>query len=458
MKILNQNQSTPIKKASDSEELESIKNNILDNCKKYFQLKWSNVVNSGIDIIPASSKYLTHEDLEALVSSSMDLWLTSGPFTKKLEEKISKQFSDSYAKLTVSGSAANLLAFSALTSSKLGDKKIKPGDEVITVAAGFPTTVFPILQNNCIPVFLDINLDNYNINCDDLKRALTEKTKAVMIAHTMGNPFDCEKIKNFCDLHNLYLIEDCCDALGSTFKNKHVGTFGDFATLSFYPAHHITTGEGGAVITKKKSFLRLIESFRDWGRDCWCETGYNNTCGKRFGQKQGELPHGYDHKFIYSHIGYNLKITDMQAALGCSQFDKLDFFIEKRKENFNILKKFLIEWGAEKFFILPKATENSEPSWFGFLLTIKNQNLIKRSDLISWLESNKILTRLLFAGNLTKQPAFKEIQYIKVGNLENTDKVMNDSFWVGIYPALTFENMKYISETIKNFIKKDELI
>ena len=436
-------------------ELKKIRSEILSLCDHYMNIREKPTYEPGVDIIPASSKILDSSDLKALVDSSLDLWLTSGRYAEEFSDQIAKKFNLKKAILTVSGSSANLLAFSALTSPKLGNKRIKKGDEVITVAAGFPTTVFPIIQNNCVPVFVDINLNNYNIDTNQLQKALTKKTKAIMIAHTMGNPFDLEKVSNFCKKNGLYLIEDCCDAFGAEFKGKHVGTFGDLATMSFYPAHHITAGEGGAVVGNNLRLLRLVESFRDWGRDCYCHTGMNNTCGKRFNWRLGKLPYGYDHKFIYSHIGYNMKMTDMQAAIGFSQIKKLNTFIKLRRRNFEIFTKILKEKKLDQHFILPKKTKNSEPSWFGYMLTIKNN--LDRKKIIEHLEKNKILTRLLFAGNLTRQPAFEDVKYRVSGSLKVTDRVMKNSFWLGIWPALDAKHFKYMSkildEAVRNQIK-----
>jgi CDP-6-deoxy-D-xylo-4-hexulose-3-dehydrase len=434
-----------------NEKVEKIRLKILELCDDYMSARGKPSYNPGVDIIPASSKVLDTSDLKALINSSLDLWLTTGRFAEEFEKELAKKFTLRKALLTVSGSSANLLAFAALTSPKLGEKRLKKGDEVITVAAGFPTTVFPIIQNGCVPVFLDISLENYNIDTNFLEKALTKKTKAVMIAHTMGNPFDLEKISNFCKKNELYLIEDCCDAFGAKFDGKHVGTYGDLATISFYPAHHITAGEGGAVLGNNIKLLKIVESFRDWGRDCYCHTGMNNTCGKRFEWQLGKLPYGYDHKFIYSHIGYNMKMTDMQAALGLSQLKKLDRFIQLRRKNFDILTQVLKENKLDNYFLLPKKTKNSDPSWFGYMLTIKDKK-IKRKIIVDHLEKNKILTRLLFAGNLTRQPAFNEVEYRIVGNLINTDIVMESSFWLGIWPALNIKHFKYMSKILKEAV------
>jgi CDP-4-dehydro-6-deoxyglucose reductase, E1 len=350
-----------------------------------------------------------------------------------------------------SGSSANLVALSALTSPKLGHRRLKPGDEVITVAAGFPTTVNPILQNRLVPVFLDVTLPTYEVDASQLEAARSEKTKAVMIAHTLGNVFDLDAVTEFTRKHNLWLVEDCCDALGSTYRGRKVGTFGDIATVSFYPAHHITMGEGGAVLTDKPALQVLIESFRDWGRDCWCEPGKDNTCGKRFDWQLGALPCGYDHKYTYSHIGYNLKATDMQAALGVSQIAKLPHFIARRKENFAYLRTALAS--LEEFLILPEATPLSDPSWFGFPIGVREEAPIKRDELTRALEANKIGTRLLFAGNLVRQPAYEGCEYRVIGDLPNTNFVMNSVFWIGVYPGLTKPMLDFIAQTMVAFVR-----
>ena len=413
----------------------------------------------GHSYIPPTGKVLDEDDCENLIQSSLDMWLTSGRFASKFERSLAKKFGKNISKLTVSGSAANLLAFSTLTSWKLGDKKIKPGDEVITVAAGFPTTVAPILQNGCIPVFVDIDITTHNVNVDLLKKAITKKTKAIMIAHSLGNPFDVVSTKKLCEENNLFLIEDCCDAFGSTVttedgKIKNVGNFADLATLSFYPAHHITMGEGGAVLMNSPMLGRICESFRDWGRDCFCKPGESNTCGKRFDWDLGDLPFGYDHKYTYSHIGYNLKVSDMQAAVGLSQLQKLDKFIEKRRYNFQGLTKRIKSLKLDKYFILPQATKGSNPSWFGFLLTIKDSSKLDRNLLTRKLEEKKVGTRLLFGGNLTKQPAFKDQKFRIFGSLINTDKVMNDSFWIGLWPGLDDEHLDYMVNSLENVVNE----
>lgn len=396
-----------------------------------------------------------------LFDSTLDFWLTAGQFTREFEDKLARYLNIKYCSFVNSGSSANLLAFMAFTSQKLGEKRIKKGDEIITVAASFPTTVAPIIQYGAIPVFVDINLPTYNINCSVLEEALSPKTKAVVLAHTMGNPFDVEKVKAFCEKNNLWLIEDNCDSLGAKYfyrgKWQFTGTFGDIATSSFYPPHHITTGEGGAVYTNNPELIKIVNSLRDWGRDCWCPSGKDNTCGKRFKWKLGKLPYGYDHKYIYSHFGYNLKATDMQAAIGVAQLDKLPEFIEKRNKNWLLLKEGLKE--LEDIFILPEATPNSQPSWFGFLLTLRDGKRFSRDKIVQYLEKHGIQTRMLFAGNIVKHPCFDEMRktgqgYRIVGELKWTDKTMKDTFWVGVYPKITEEMVNYIIEKIKEAIKK----
>jgi CDP-6-deoxy-D-xylo-4-hexulose-3-dehydrase len=384
------------------------------------------------------------------VDSALDGWFTTGRWAKDFERKLAKFFGVRSASLVNSGSSANLVALSALTSPKLGDRQLKPGDEVITVAAGFPTTVNPIFQNRLVPVFIDVTLPTYEIDVTKLEEAKSDRTKAVMIAHTLGNVFNLEAISAFCKKYNLWLIEDCCDALGSTYKGQKVGTFGDIATVSFYPAHHITMGEGGAVLTDKPALQVLIDSFRDWGRDCWCEPGVDNTCGKRFDWQLGTLPCGYDHKYTYSHVGYNLKATDMQAALGVSQIEKLPAFIARRKENFAYLKAALKP--LEEYLVLPVAGEHSDPSWFGFPIAVKPEAPFTRDQLTRELDNKKIGTRLVFAGNLLRQPAYEGWEYRVVGELTNTDYVMNQVFWIGVYPGLTTEMLDYIVKTMVEFV------
>jgi CDP-6-deoxy-D-xylo-4-hexulose-3-dehydrase len=389
-----------------------------------------------------------------LVDSGLDFWLTTGRFADEFEKSFAKFFGRRHAHLVNSGSSANLLALSCLTSPKLDERPrkwggraaLKPGDEVITVAAGFPTTLNPIIQNRLVPVFVDITVPTYNIDVSRLENALSERTAAVMVAHTLGNPFDLDAVTAFAQRHHLWLIEDCCDAVGSTYKGRNVGTFGDLATVSFYPAHHMTMGEGGAVIEDRGLLKMLVDSYRDWGRDCWCDPGKSNTCGKRFGWEQGELPHGYDHKYTYSHIGYNLKVTDMQAAVGLAQLDKVESFIAARRRNFALLYERLVD--MEQFLILPQATEGADPSWFGFPMAVREDAPFTRAQAINHLESRRISTRLLFGGNLIRQPAYLGIEHRVVGGLTNTDFVMNNVFWIGVYPGLTLPMIDYMAETI----------
>ena len=405
----------------------------------------------GESVVPVSGKVLYPDDYAALVDASLDGWLTAGRFHDLFERALSKYVGARSALFVNSGSSANLVALSALTSPKLGKKRLMQGDEVITVAAGFPTTVNPIIQNGLKPVVVDIELGTYDAITDQLREAIGPKTKAIMMAHTLGNPFDLDVVRQLCKEHDLWLIEDACDSLGSTYDGQKTGSFGDTATLSFYPAHHITTGEGGAVFIKSPLVRKQVESFRDWGRDCYCATGQDNTCQKRFDWQLGELPVGYDHKYIYSHIGYNLKATDMQAALGLSQLNKIDLFTEARKRNFNYL---LDKLKDAEGLIMPRATPKSDPSWFGFPITIQPDSSIKRAGLLKFLDSRKIASRLLFAGNLLKQPAYRDIDFRVVSNLQNTDTVMNNTFWVGVYPGLTFEMLDFVAESILEYIEK----
>jgi CDP-6-deoxy-D-xylo-4-hexulose-3-dehydrase len=406
----------------------------------------------GTSTIPPSGKVIGAGELENMVEAVLDGWLTTGRFNEAFENRLAQYLGVKHVLTTNSGSSANLLAFSALTSEKLGERAIKPGDEIITVAAGFPTTVNPILQFGAVPVFVDVCIPTYNIDVTLLEQAVTPKTKAIMLAHTLGNPIDIDAIKAIAEKYNLWIIEDCCDALGSKYKDTLVGTFGDIATLSFYPAHHITMGEGGAVFTNNGKLKLIIESFRDWGRDCFCEPGKDDTCGKRFCWKLGDLPQGYDHKYIYSNLGYNLKITDIQAACALAQMDRLEGFITKRKENFEYLKSKLRS--CEEFLILPEATADSEPSWFGFPITLNENSPFKRIDLVTYLEQHNIGTRLLFAGNLVRQPYFKNREYRVAGELINTDIIMNNTFWLGIYPAIDTEMIDYMVKTMNNFINQ----
>ncbi|MEG0998404.1 MAG: lipopolysaccharide biosynthesis protein RfbH [Clostridiales bacterium] len=405
------------------------------------------------DRISYAARVYDHDEMVNLVDSSLEFWLTSGRYTDLFEKEFAKYLNVSFCSLVNSGSSANLLAFMALTSPLLEDRAIKPGDEVITVAAGFPTTVTPILQYGAVPVFVDVTIPQYNIDPSQLEIALSPKTKAVMIAHTLGNPFNLDKVKAFCDKHNLWLVEDNCDALGSQYtingEEKFTGTIGDIGTSSFYPPHHMTMGEGGAVYTNNPKLNKIIRSFRDWGRDCGCPSGKDNLCGHRFDQQYGELPLGYDHKYVYSHFGYNLKATDMQAAVGCAQLKKFPKFVEKRRENFNRLKAALEP--ISHSVILPEPCENSNPSWFGFLITCKNG--VDRNSVVQYIEKNGVQTRMLFAGNIIKHPCFNEMRenhsgYRVIGNLENTDCIMNDTFWVGVYPGMTKAMIDYMAKII----------
>lgn len=434
-----------------TDQATQLRQQILALCSQYFQEAFSpGDFQPGISSVPVSGKVIDAADLSAVVDSALDCWFTTGRFAEDFERKLARFVGVRSASLVNSGSSANLVALSALTSPKLGDRRLMPGDEVITVAAGFPTTLNPIIQNRLVPVFVDVTVPGYEIDVAQLEAARSPKTRAVMIAHTLGNVFDLDAVPAFTQKHNLWLIEDCCDALGSTWKGRKVGTFGDIATISFYPAHHITMGEGGAVLTDKPSLQLLIESFRDWGRDCWCHTGKDNTCGKRFEWQLGTLPCGYDHKYTYSHIGYNLKATDMQAALGASQIEKLPTFIERRKENFRYLRAALEP--LDEFLILPEATPGSDPSWFGFPIGVREGAPFRRDELIRALEAQKIGTRLLFGGNLLRQPAYEGCEHRVVGDLPNTDFVMNNVFWVGVYPGLTRPMLDFIAETITTFV------
>ena len=427
---------------------------VLDAARTYWKQKVLPSYVPGETYVPVSGKIMTAEDLVHLIDSSLDMWLTAGRFAKEFESKLAKRTGLRHALATVSGSSANLLAFTALTSPELGDKRILPGSEVITVAAGFPTTVNPIVQNQCVPVFVDVDVETHNIDISQLEAALTDKTRAVMVAHTLGNPFDVVAVKEFCTQHKLYLIEDCCDALGATVGGTPVGHFGSLATLSFYPAHHITTGEGGAVLTNRNNLAKIVESFRDWGRSCWCPGGEDNTCGKRFGHRFGTLPAGYDHKYTYSHIGYNMKLTDMQAAIGVSQLDKVDQFIELRRRNHRLLVEGFRKAGLEEFFILPQATKGTEPSWFGFALSVRADSGIERNLLVETLEKRRIGTRIIFAGNLARQPAYEGVNFRSIGDLPNTDFVMSNSFWLGCWPGIELSMIEYMIATIADVVKE----
>ena len=426
-------------------QAESLRECILDLVSEYHALAFAPCpFIAGETPVPVSGRVFDASDIRSLVDSSLDFWLTTGRFAAQFEKQFSRWLGIRTATLVNSGSSADLLAVTALTSPKLGDRRLKAGDEVITVAAGFPTTVNPIIQNGLIPVFLDEHIPTYNVDVRMLEEAKSERTRAVVLAHTLGNPFDLGKVIEFTRKHDLWLIEDCCDAVGATYCGQKVGRFGDLATVSFYPAHHITMGEGGCVLTESPILKTIVESFRDWGSDCWCEPGKANTCGKRFDWQLGELPGGYDHKYTYSHIGYNLKMTDMQAAVGVSQLKKLPEFIAKRRANFEALHRGLKD--LEEFFILPEATPDSEPSWFGFPVAVRTDAPFSRNQAIAFLESRKIATRLLFAGNLLRQPAYQGINHRVVGSLQNTDFIMNQVFWVGVYPGITGEMLTYMLE------------
>lgn len=407
----------------------------------------------GRSVVPPSGKVIGATELQYMVDASLDGWLTTGRFNRKFEKGLASFIGVKHLITVNSGSSANLVAFASLTSPKLGSKSIQVGDEVITVAAGFPTTVNPIVQFGAVPVFVDVDLSTLNVDADLIESAISSKTKAIMLAHTLGNVYNLDKVKSLCDKYNLWLVEDCCDALGSEYHGRHVGTFGDIATCSFYPAHHITMGEGGAVFTNNSELAAIAESFRDWGRDCYCDPGCDNTCEKRFDQQLGELPEGYDHKYIYSHLGYNLKISDMQAACGLAQLEKLPEFVEKRKANFRYLSEKLS--GLSEFIQLAQPTNYSDPSWFGFPMILASN--VDRVKFLQYLDSHKIGTRLLFAGNLTKQPYFSDVKYRVSGDLTNTDIIMNQALWLGIYPGLGVEHMDFVAEKIKEFFTKLEV-
>lgn len=445
------------------EKKDQLKKEILELTREYYK----EVHASKQEFVPDKTfvnyggRYFDAEEMVNLVDSSLDFWLTAGPWAHRFEKRLSEWLEVKYCSLCNSGSSANLLAFSALTASELGNRQIKRGDEVITVAAGFPTTVSAIVQYGAVPVFVDMNLDEGNIDVTQLELAYCEKTKAVMVAHSLGNPFNLQAVVDFCKKHDLWLVEDNCDALGSEYFIdgvwKKTGTIGDIGTSSFYPPHHMTMGEGGAVYTNNAELDRYVKSFRDWGRDCWCSGGVDNTCGCRFTKQFGELPVGYDHKYVYSHLGYNLKATDMQAAIGCAQLDKLDFIVQRRRENFNYLKNGLKD---VKGLLLPEPQKNSRPSWFGFFLTVKGDAGYTRNELTQCLESHKIQTRNLFAGNLLKHPAFAQYvrgkDYRVIGELKVTDEIMNSSFWLGVYPGMTECKLRFMVDTIKEFVANKE--
>lgn len=431
---------------------EALRQKILELVEEYTQLAHQKpTFEPGVTPVPVSGRVYGAEELQSLVDSSLDFWLTTGRFNESFETRLAQYLGIKYVSTANSGSSANLLAVSALTSPTLGEQALKAGDEVITAAASFPTTVNPILFYGLVPVFVDVDIPTYNVPAKLIEKAITPKTRAIILAHTLGNPFELDQIMNIAERHKLWLIEDCCDALGSTFSGKKVGNFGHIGTLSFYPAHHITMGEGGAVFTSSPKLKRIIESFRDWGRDCYCDPGKDNTCGKRFDWQLGKLPHGYDHKYIYSHAGFNLKITDMQAAVGLAQMDRLEGFIAKRKQNFNFLKSRLRN--LENVFILPEATPQSDPAWFGFPITIQDNAPFERSGLMNYLDKNRIATRQLFAGNITQQPYFAGRKYRIEGELKNTDKIMKRTFWLGIYPGITEEMLEYTAAMLEKFVQ-----
>ena len=435
--------------------MEELREEVIKLSKKYFseKNKSKNIV-PGEGYIAASGKMVDENDLANIIDASLDMWLTAGRYADEFEKSFAKFMGLKYCAAVNSGSSANLVAMTALTSYKLGNRRLKPGDEVITVAAGFPTTVAPIIQNKLVPVFIDVKLDNYDFDPNIIEEAVTDKTRAIFMAHTLGNPFDLNKVMEIAEKYNLWVIEDNCDALGAEYNGKLTGTFGHISTYSFYPAHHITMGEGGAVATNDSTLFTIIKSIRDWGRDCVCPPGHDNVCGRRFSQQHGELPFGYDHKYVYSHLGYNLKISDMQAAIGVSQLKKLPEFIEKRRENYKKLYEGLKE--LEDYLILPKATENSNPSWFGFTITVKLNEKYNRNDLVQFLEKNKIGTRLLFAGNIVRQPVFteNEYEYRVVGELKNTDIIMNSTFWIGVWPGINDECIDYVINKFKEFFSR----
>lgn len=464
--LLNREKINELTSIENKDELEKIlRENIKQLSEIYFKFCKK---DNNRKYIPPSGKILDENDLFYMIDASLDMWLTAGRFNDEFERKLAEFIGVKYALTTNSGSSANLLAISALTSNKLGDKRLKEGDEVITVAAGFPTTVAPIIQNNLIPVFVDVELGTYNIDVSQIEEAITKKTKAIFVAHTLGNPFNIDIIMELAEKYSLWVIEDNCDALGSKYNGKYTGSFGHISTISFYPAHHITMGEGGAVLTNDDELYKIIISFRDWGRDCWCPPGKDNTCRRRFNWKLGNLPKGYDHKYIYSHLGYNLKITDLQAAIGLAQLEKLPSFIKKRKENFKVLYEGLKKF--EDYLILPQTIPNSEPSWFGFPITVKDTAPFSKFELVKYLEKSGIGTRQLFAGNMLRHPAFIEkdiklrIRNSKIINsknifdehyrlLPNTDKVMNDTFWIGVWPGIEDTDIRYIIKTFDTFIK-----
>ena len=434
-----------------NQKLDKIRQKIFDLAREFYEASYPpKTFSPGVDYIPVSGKVIDSSELINSIDAALDMWLTAGRHAQQFERKLARFMNVRHAILCNSGSSANLLALSALTSDKLGNSKLVPGDEIITVAAGFPTTVNPIIQNNLIPVFIDTELGYYNPSVESVANAITSKTRGIFIAHTLGNPYDSLEIRKIADQYNLWFTEDNCDALGSTIDNQLTGTFGDLSTLSMYPAHHITTGEGGSVFTNNPSLKVLVESYREWGRDCWCDPGKDDTCGKRFHWQFENLPFGYDHKYVYSHIGYNLKMTDFQASIGNAQLDKLDDFIAIRKNNFSYLHNKMKS--LEDYFILPQSLDTSDPSWFGYPITLKKQCKFNRRDITTFLEQSKIGTRLLFGGNLLRQPAYKGITHRQVGTLGNTDLVAENTFWVGIYPGISKDMLDYIHDSISKFV------
>jgi CDP-6-deoxy-D-xylo-4-hexulose-3-dehydrase len=432
---------------SKSDEL---RRRILALVEEFYEAEYAHdTFTPGETEVPVSGRVFDAAEMVNLIDASLDFWLTTGRYAEQFEREFAHMMGVRHAILCNSGSSANLLALSALTSPKLEERQLQPGDEVLTVAAGFPTTVNPIVQNRLTPVFLDVDLQTYNVAVEYLEEAISPRTKAIMMAHTLGNPFDLDTVMAVAERYNLWLIEDNCDAVGSTYNGRLTGSFGHLATVSFYPAHHITMGEGGCVLTKHSRLKKLVESFRDWGRDCWCAPGVANTCGKRYDWQLGDLPAGYDHKYIYSHIGYNLKMTDMQAAVGVAQLDKLDTFTEIRRRNWQYLYDGLRPY--EEFLLLPQATPNTVPSWFGFLITVRENAPFTRNDLVRYLDNHKVATRLLFSGNITRQPAYQSVPYRVVGELTNTDSVMNHTFWLGVYPKLDMAMLDYVLQMMHDF-------
>jgi CDP-6-deoxy-D-xylo-4-hexulose-3-dehydrase len=442
--------SVPLPIPPSQKTLEDLKASIMELVGQYSDLAHATKpFIGGQSAVPVSGRVFDSSDVKSLVDSALDFWLTAGRFNDRFQSRLAERVGARYAMTVNSGSSANLVAFSALTSPLLRERQVQPGSEVITAASGFPTTVNPAITHGMVPVFVDVDIPTYNIIPDMVEEAITPNTRAIMVAHTLGNPFDVGRISAIAKRNNLWLIEDCCDALGATFDGRHVGTFGDVGTLSFYPAHHITMGEGGAVFTSHPALRRAMEAFRDWGRDCYCEPGKDNTCQRRFDWQLGELPYGYDHKYIYSHLGFNLKITDMQAAVGVAQLEHLDGFIAARRRNFDLLKRGFRQ--MEEFFILPEATVNSEPSWFGFLLTVRDDAPFKRDDIVRNLNSRGIGTRLLFGGNLVRQPYMKDRKFRIHGSLANSDRIMNQTFWIGVYPGLGEQHIAYVLQVVRDF-------